>query len=185
MQLLDKAIEFAVKAHAGQLRKGKDTPYITHPLSALVVASSITSDQEVLSAVVLHDTVEDTEVTSEDIVREFGLRVAKLVLSDSEDKLEHLPAQSSWQTRKQITVDEVATMTFDEQIVCIADKLANLREIAQDYAKLGDDLFTRFNQKDKSKHAWYYRSIWENLHRLKDAYAYREYERLLEEVFGD
>ena len=76
-------------------------------------------------------------------------------------------------------------MTFDEQIVCIADKLANLREIAQDYAKLGDDLFTRFNQKDKSKHAWYYRSIWENLHRLKDAYAYREYERLLEEVFGD
>ena len=185
MSLLDKAIQFATKAHAGQKRKGKDVPYITHPLSALVVASSITTDDEVLSAVVLHDTVEDTPVTADQLRNEFGERVAKLVLSDSEDKMEHISAEDSWQTRKQVTIDEVRKQSFDEQVVCLADKLANIREMAQDYAVLGDKLFDRFNQKDKSKHAWYYRSIGEYLHHLKGTYALDEYARRLKEVFGD
>jgi myo-inositol-1(or 4)-monophosphatase len=129
--------------------------------------------------------VEDTPVTSDDIKREFGERVAKLVLSDSEDKMEHISAVDSWQVRKQATIDALTNASKDEQIVCIADKLANLREIAQDYAKDGDAMFLRFNQKDKSKHAWYYGQIHKKLTALENTYAYREYARLIDEVFGN
>ena len=72
--LLDKAIVFAVNAHSGLERKGKGFPYIVHPMEAASIAATRTNDQELLAAAVLHDTVEDTEVTLKDIEREFGPR---------------------------------------------------------------------------------------------------------------
>ena len=82
--LLDRAIVFAVKAHAGTERRGKGFPYIVHPLEAMEIVSTITADQELLAAAVLHDTVEDTEVTEERIRQEFGDRVASIVASERE-----------------------------------------------------------------------------------------------------
>ena len=185
MTKVNEAIIFATKAHAGQKRKGKDTPYITHPLSALVVASSITSDEDVLCASVLHDVVEDTPITIEEIERAFGKRVAELVASDSEDKMRHLSEEESWKTRKQATLDLLENATRDEQIICIADKLANIREMAQDYFLIGDKLWEKFNQKDKAMHGWYYLGIAERLTALKDTYAYKEYEELCNKIFKD
>ena len=75
-ELLDRAILFAVKAHAGTERRGKGFPYIVHPMEAVSIAATITSDQEILAAAALHDTVEDTDVTIEQIRSEFGDRVA-------------------------------------------------------------------------------------------------------------
>ena len=92
MKLLDDAINFATKAHAGVCRKGKTRPYILHPLEAMNIASTLTEDEEVLAAAVLHDTVEDTDVTKADIRAAFGSRVADLVAAESEDKREDLPA---------------------------------------------------------------------------------------------
>ena len=60
---LDRAINYAVKAHAGTERRGKGFPYIVHPMEAMEIVSTITSDQELLAAAVLHDTVEDTDVS--------------------------------------------------------------------------------------------------------------------------
>ncbi len=184
MDKVNEAIIFATIAHAEQTRKGKDTPFITHPLSALIVASSITSDEDVLCASVLHDTVEDTSVTLDEIREKFGERVARLVDSDSEDKMRHLSEKDSWQTRKQATLDALEQMDRDEQIICLADKLANIREMAQDYALLGDKLWERFNQKDKSKHGWYYLGVAKRLTHLKDTYAYNEYLSLCIKIFG-
>lgn len=73
--LVEKAMIFASKAHEGMLRKGTDVPYIVHPMEAGAVAASITSDEEVISAAILHDTLEDTSVTEEDIEREFSKEV--------------------------------------------------------------------------------------------------------------
>ena len=73
--LVDKAIIFAVKAHEGVPRRGRDFPYIVHPLEALTIVATMTSDPALLAAAVLHDVVEDTEVTVEDIRAEFGDRV--------------------------------------------------------------------------------------------------------------
>ncbi len=78
---LDRAIIFAVKAHAGTERRGKGFPYIVHPMEAMEIVATMTPDQELLAAAALHDTVEDTSVTIEDIRAQFGDRVASLVQS--------------------------------------------------------------------------------------------------------
>ena len=82
--LLDKAIIFAVKAHAGTERRGKGFPYIVHPMEAMEIVATITSDQALLAAAALHDTVEDTDVTIDMLREEFGDRVADLVASESD-----------------------------------------------------------------------------------------------------
>ena len=184
MDIVEKAIIFAVNAHSGQLRKGKDRPYIIHPITACEIACSITSDREVVAAAVLHDCVEDTPVTAEDIRREFGERVEGLVASDSEDKMEHIPASESWKIRKQATLDLLNSATRDEQIICLADKLANIRELYRDFVEIGEKLWDRFNQKDSRQHAWYYRGVAERLVDLTDTVAYKEYIFLLYKVFG-
>lgn len=85
--MIDKAIAFATKAHEGQVRKGTSRPYIVHPLEVGEIISSMTEDEEVIAAAILHDTIEDCEgVTEEILQREFGERVAFLVAQESEDK---------------------------------------------------------------------------------------------------
>ena len=70
MNVIEKAIGFAVKAHAGALRKGTNLPYILHPMEAAAIAAQMTDDQDVIAAAVLHDAIEDTETTAEDIRKE-------------------------------------------------------------------------------------------------------------------
>ena len=77
--ILDKAIHFAIDAHANTERRGKGFPYSVHLMEAVEIAATITSDQEILAAAALHDTVEDTDVTVEQLRKEFGDRIAELV----------------------------------------------------------------------------------------------------------
>ena len=86
MDKLTLAIEFAAKAHDGMVRKKDKTPYILHPLEAATIVGTMTSDQDIISAAVLHDVVEDTEITIDEIEDLFGNRVRKLVESETEDK---------------------------------------------------------------------------------------------------
>ena len=86
LTLLDRAILFAVKAHAGAVRRDGHTPYILHCTEAAAIAATMTQEQEVLAAAVLHDVVEDTDVTAETLKSEFGSRVALLVGAMSENK---------------------------------------------------------------------------------------------------
>lgn len=182
--LLDKAIIFAVKAHSGTFRKGTNRPFITHPLEALSIASSITNDENVLCASVLHDTVEDTSTTIEDIRINFGEEVAKLVAYESENKRENQPAEDTWKIRKIETLEQLKNASVDEQILVLADKLSNMRAMYRDYSSLGDTFWDRFNQKDKNEHAWYYKSIAENIKDLKGTFAYKEYIELLDKTFN-
>ena len=75
--MINKAIEFATRAHAGQFRKGTRRPYIVHPIEVGDIVSTMTQDEEIISAAVLHDTIEDCEGVSREILaREFSERVA-------------------------------------------------------------------------------------------------------------
>ena len=185
MEILNKAINFAVKYHDGAFRKGTTMPYIVHPMEAGVIASSLTNDLEVISASILHDVLEDTSATKKEVEEVFGKRVLELILSDTEDKMMHLSASSSWETRKQATLDELLNATYDEQIICLADKLSNMRAIYRDYLVLKDKLWERFNQKDKAKQGWYYTEIANRLTLLKRTPAHDEYLLLLSRVFSD
>ena len=183
MDILDKAIIFAVKAHSGSFRKGTETPYIVHPLEAVAIVATMTNDSAVMAAAALHDVVEDTEFTIEDIRREFGEHVAELVGAESEDKREDLPAEETWIIRKQETIEHLKQASLEEKMITLGDKLSNIRAMYRDYLAVGDKLWERFNQKDKNEHGWYYRSIAEVLSELKEYPAYREYLELVGKVF--
>lgn len=180
---LNKAILFALKAHDGQTRKGSPTPYILHPLEVAAIVSTMTIDDDILAAAVLHDTVEDTDVTLAQIQEEFGERIASLVAFESENKREHLSAESTWKIRKQETIDHLKQASLDVKMITLGDKLSNIRAICRDYQALGEELWQRFNQKNKAEHEWYYRSIANCLLELKDYPAYQEYIELIEKTF--
>ena len=185
MDIFDKAILFATKAHSGSFRKGTRTPYIVHPMEASVIVAAMTDDKNVLAAAVLHDVVEDTDCTIDDIEKEFGKGVTRLVSAESEDKRENLPSEATWKIRKQETLGHLKNKaTKEEKMITLGDKLSNIRAIYRDYSEIGDELWNRFNQKDKSEHAWYYKSIAELLSDLSDTHAYKEYVELVNKVFG-
>ena len=181
--LLDRAIVFAVRAHAGTERRGKGFPYIVHPMEAVEIVATMTRDQELLAAAALHDTVEDTDTTVEQIREEFGDRIASLVASESDIVLEGLPAEDSWHARKQAAIDRLARASHDAKIVALGDKLSNMRAIARDYASQGDALWNLFNVKDRQEHEWHYRGLAASLSELRDTFAYKEFEQLVNQVF--
>lgn len=182
--LLDRAIIFAVRAHHNTERRGKGFPYIVHPMEAVEIVATITPDQELLAAAALHDTIEDTEVTVEDIRREFGNRIAELVHAESDQFTEGVSEEDSWHNRKQAAIDRLRHASYDAKIVAMGDKLSNMRAIWRDYQTKGDDLWNIFHIKDKASHEWHYRGLADSLSELSDTFAYREFVRLIDEVFS-
>ena len=181
--LLDRAIVFAVRAHAGTERRGKGFPYIVHPMEAMEIVATMTCDQELLAAAALHDTVEDTDVTIEQIRTEFGDRIASLVASESDTVLDGLSVEESWHARKQAAIDRLALASRDGKIVALGDKLSNMRAIARDYAQQGDALWDLFHAKDPKDHEWHYRGLADALSELRDTFAYKEFKNLINQVF--
>ena len=183
-ELMDRAIVFAVKAHHNTERRGKGFPYIIHPLEAVEIVATMTTDQELLAAAALHDTIEDTDVTVEQIRAQFGDRIAELVHSESDQFTEGVSEEDSWHDRKQAAIDRLAAASHDAKIVALGDKLSNMRAIWRDYQIKGDALWSIFHVKDKASHEWHYRGLAASLSELSDTFAYREFLRLIDEVFG-
>lgn len=148
-----KAIEFATKAHSGQFRKGTNVPYILHPLGVGKILIEYNCPEEVVIAGILHDTIEDTSVTLKDIGMLFGKDVQRIVKGATEPD-----RTDTWENRKRHTIEYLKTAPIDILFVSCADKLNNIRAIKEDYAKIGDKLWTRFNR-PKKEQKWYYQSL--------------------------
>ena len=161
-------------------------PYIIHPLEVASICATLTSDLEVLAAAVLHDTVEDTEVTIEEIERSFGPRVAALVRAETENKYEELPPSETWKLRKSQSL-EVLKNSEDPgvRILWLGDKLANVRSFYRNWLISGDEIWQDFNQKDPGQQAWYYRNIVELLKELHDTDAWLELRDTVQALFGN
>ena len=182
-QLLDRAIVFAVKAHAGTERRGKGFPYIVHPMEAMEIVATMTPDQELLAAAALHDTVEDTDVTIDQIRAEFGDRVASLVEAESDVMVEGVSEEDSWHARKRAAIERLARASREAKMVALGDKLSNMRAIARDYAMQGDAFWQLFHVTDRSAHEWHYRGLADALRELSDTFAFQEFEQLINQVF--
>lgn len=179
--LFDKAVKFAIDAHRGAERKGKGYPYVLHPMEAAGIVASLSTEPELLAAAMLHDTVEDTDVTIEQIRQEFGDRVAALVHRETSP----LPHEAPWRDRKQAQADLIASSSYDSKIVAIGDKLSNLRTIVADYRQIGDNLWPRFRApKGKDDIVWYYSILAEALKELVGTAPYEEYQELLKQLTG-
>lgn len=184
MTIFDEAIIFAVQAHEGQLRKNDSMPYITHPIEVAAITSTITNDVVTLSAAMLHDVIEDTIITVEELERKFGKEVCELVLSETEDKHDELPAEATWRQRKEESLKVLKNSTDRRvKIVWVADKLSNMRAFTRQYKKVGDALWENYNMKDKSQQHWYYSEVLKATEELQEFYAWRELKELVGYVF--
>ena len=168
----DRAVIFATIAHEGQFRKDTKIPYILHPVEAAAIAGTMTSDEEILAAAVLHDTLAHTDTTAKDIADLFGRSVAELVQA------------GTWKSRDQETLDRLAQESAAVQIIALGDKLSNIRAIHRDFEAMGDEIWQRFQQKDKNQHKWYYEGIAAALSALREEDAYKEYCALVQQIFA-
>jgi len=177
--LINKAIMFATLAHETQKRKGTDIPYILHPMEAAIIVSQIKYDSDLICSALLHDVIEDSAMGYEGIKAMFNKRIADIVFFQSEDK------SRTWKERKQHTIDALSQLGDEDiKIVCLADKLSNMRSIGRDYDALGDTLWERFNVSDKHEQGWYYMGLVDNLATLAMYPAYQELRALVNQVFG-
>lgn len=182
--MVDKAILFATQAHHGTERRGKGFPYIIHPLEAMEIVATITNDPELLCAAVLHDTIEDTDATYDDIKKEFGQHVADLVAQETDVKHDADGKKLTWRERKQRDMDNLRDSSREVKIIALGDKLSNMRAIARDYKTKGDELWKIFRVKDKATHAWRYQGLRDALSELSDTFAFQEFDKLVKETFG-
>ena len=183
--MIDKAIRFAAAAHQDMRRKGNNQPYIFHPLEVLNLVSMMTLDDEVLCAAVLHDTVEDAGILNSDIKREFGERVARLVDTETENKRDNVNKAATWELRKQEAIEAIKKADdIGAKMVCLADKVSNLRSFHMGLLDEGEEFWNRFNQRDPKKHYWYYCELRDALNELKDQAVYKEYCFLIDTIFN-
>lgn len=182
---LQKAADIAARYHAGQTRKLGGEPRLIHLYETVANAALATEDEDVLVASMLHDILEETTATPELLRQEFGENVMNLVLWCTEDKIAERPADETWQARKVAFNERIKTAPTEVKIILLAAKLSNMRSLASYYNKYGDAVWESFHNFDKFAHEWYHRtSLEEVLVELEDEFIYKEYARLIEEVFG-
>lgn len=158
---LEMAIRYATDCHKGQTRKVTKIPFIMHPLEVMLILQGMDADTNLLIAGLLHDVVEDTDTTIEEIKATFGEDVAALVGGHTEDKTK------SWEERKSTEMRETLEAPLRLKMLVLADKLANMRNIRKDYIQLGNALWERFNAGLRQQ-AWYYGEMTEVLDEMQD-----------------
>lgn len=180
------AIILAASAHKGQYSKLAPYPYVFHPLQVASVIAEITLDEEVIAAGVLHDVIEDAGVKPETIKEQFGDRVYKLVMSETEDKHPDLPKSETWVLRKEESLEVLKNADdIGVKILWLGDKLVNMRSYYDALQKEGSELWNHFHQKDPKLHKWYYDCVLEYTKELADTSAYKELDKLCHYVFKE
>ena len=162
---LDEALMRSAWAHeqAGQHRKGGDIPYISHPYAVTLIAAQFTDDEDILVGSLLHDVLEDVSpeiYNQDDMRREFGGSVVRLVLDNTRDK-----SELDWhkQTRKYLGHLACHDGAVDDSLVItVADKIHGVFRATIEYQKMGDNIWQeKFGGKTASDKLWVYDSVLE------------------------
>ena len=184
MEKFDRAVVFATRAHSGQRRRGSNVPYIIHPLEVATIAATLSDDDDIMCAALLHDTVEDTDVTLDEIEENFGPHVRQLVASETENKYRDIDPSLSWKRRKEESLLDLKNANEEEKMLWLSDKLSNMRSFFRMYLEEDDELWQHFNMKDPQQQYWYYSTILDYLSDLDIHPAYQEFKRLMGIVFS-
>jgi GTP pyrophosphokinase len=150
MQFSDRfreAVGYAADAHAGHVRKGTGSPYVTHLLEVAALVLQYGGNETEAIGALLHDAVEDRGGLPrlEDIRSRFGDDVAAIVEGCSDSLVEDPTRKAPWRERKQAYIARVATEGPSARLVSAADKLANVRALRDDYREAGEIVWSRFN----------------------------------------
>lgn len=190
MSKVAQAFAFAEEAHRGHRRKSTDIPYIAHPMEVAAILIRNRAHEDLICAGLLHDTVEDTPATLDEIEKAFGPVVANLVKGATEPQKmqgDGRSAEKSWRDRKEHTVEHLKEASADLKLLACADKLANLIDLVNNYKNHGEALWKRFNA-GRDQQAWYYQSLVTSLahgeNSIEDRPAFRQFRDLVSDFFS-
>ena len=158
ISLIDLAVGFAARAHQTQHRKIGDLPYIAHPVGVAFILLRMNCPETVVAAGLLHDTVEDTNVTLEEIRKKFGDEVADIVAGCTEPPKKG----NSWETRKLHMIHTLTGASLSIKLVAAADKYHNLSHSLYTSREGGKSIWGRFGRGIEQQ-AWYYRNVSESI----------------------
>jgi (p)ppGpp synthase/HD superfamily hydrolase len=181
--LIEKAIQTAAILHQGQIRKNSyPIPYITHPFAVALILSSYFDCENLIIAGLLHDTIEDSEYTPEELEKDFGKKVRDIVMGVTEKKNDHSENKLPWKVRKESYIKNLENDSEESLLLCAADKIHNMSTVLYEYQTVGPDFLKNFNCTPEEK-AWYNQEVLNVLERkLKDKRILEEFKRLLEET---
>lgn len=184
---IQKAINTASRLHLGQVRKTDlALPYISHPVSVAFIVSQYTKDEDIIAAALLHDVLEDVKgYYYEDMVRDFGERVANIVKGVSEDKDPNLETdeKENWEERKRKYLEGLKNDSDESLMVCCADKIHNLQSMIDAYAEQGESLWDCFNS-PKEKKLWIYEEILKYMKTRLDSPIVSQFEEIYKQAEG-
>ena len=174
--IIINALEFAAIAHNGQIRKGTNIPYISHPYAVGFLLLESRCKDNVIAAGILHDVIEDTKYNYNDILNNFNLEIADYVLKCSEqDK------SLQWKIRKSNKIKFLKNASQEIKMIEIADKYHNILSLKRDFAKVGVQIWDRFTG-NKSDYKWYYKNVVESLYNPHFIENFKLYNYLKTEV---
>lgn len=143
--LVRKALDFSATVHKDHLRVGLNVPYIVHPVAVASMVSQYVQDEEVVSAALLHDVVEDSDgYTAEHMERDFGRRISLLVGSVTENKYDTFGKVKPWQERKASYLEKLTTASPDSRLICVADTIHNIESLLQTISQCGNGVLGQF-----------------------------------------
>ena len=175
MTLVEKADQLAERAHADQTRKGSDEPYITHPRAVAAMLQERGFSDEVVAAALVHDVVEDTVVSIEDVRRELGSEVTQLVAPVTHD--DSLP----WEEKKRKYIETVRQASPDAKAIATADKIHNAQSLLAAYRTEGASVWKHFNR-GKDKKLWFERAMLAMLRESWNDPMVEEYAALVDQL---
>lgn len=188
MSRVDDALRFAIEAHEGHRRKVSGIPFVIHLTDVMKFLVYDRADEDVVIAGILHDTIEDTEVSAGKLEERFGARVRELVEFCTEPgnstaaSLDAL--KRSWEERKRSIISACEGAEHDELLIELADKLSNLSSLRDDLTMDGEAVWNHFHA-DKGSQEWYFRTLATIFRRkLSHTRMWRLYEAALADVFG-
>lgn len=152
-----KAISFANQAHKFQLRKGTNIPYVVHPIQVMHLVASCDGTEEMQIAALLHDVLEDTQVSENEILTNFGESILSMIQDLTEPKLQE-DKSLSWKKRKIHTLENLKIIPRNTLCIALCDKFDNLASIQREKWFEGNKIWKRFNA-DLQDQKWYYESL--------------------------
>ena len=177
---IEYAIYFATKAHKGQKRKLEDVDMIFHPYTVGMILQRNGCDENIVAAGILHDVVEDTIYSFEDIEREFGKKIRDYVYDASEpDKT------LEWEERKKHTIEHIKKAPIGSKLIVACDKINNLEDLLENIEKNGEERAFKIISRNKDMQKWYYTSVYEScIYGVdKNQPIFKRYKKILDQIF--
>lgn len=173
--ITEKALNIAILAHSGQVRKGDESPYVIHPVIVALKLAKYNFSDTIIAAALVHDVLEDTDFSAENLKAELGNEVLEIVESVSND--DSLP----WEEKKKKYIETVRNGSDGAKAISVADKIHNMESLLSAYADQGEDVWKKFNR-GKEEKMWFEREV---LKMLKETWKHpliEEYEGLLRQM---